>query len=280
MVTKFTLTLQIVKMTGCNNCNADCFDNTYDGCVGYSGGTFEELGISNDMTVKAVLTILANKVISLTDRLNKCKLCDDYEEEVGATTENISLAGIGSNSTICSANITNTNIRYTVVPGQSAIAVQYSLEDIINNLPSGYRPQKINFKVYGNDGSNTVYVNTDKNSGSFSLPPAKFPLRVELSMAIGSPCGTIYVDKDILINSDLSGNYSAVGNVKDYGKEEYSTVSQTTYNDVIRQEIVKLNREVSALKTLNVRGTTKVPIVTSDTTSVLQSIINKIDQIS
>lgn len=280
MVIKFTLTLQIVKMTGCNNCNADCFDNTYDGCVGYSGGTFEELGISNDMTVKAVLTILANKVISLTDRLNKCKLCDDYEEEVGATTENISLAGIGSNSTICSANITNTNIRYTVVPGQSAIAVQYSLEDIINNLPSGYRPQKINFKVYGNDGSNTVYVNTDKNSGSFSLPPAKFPLRVELSMAIGSPCGTIYVDKDILINSDLSGNYSAVGNVKDYGKEEYSTVSQTTYNDVIRQEIVKLNREVSALKTLNVRGTTKVPIVTSDTTSVLQSIINKIDQIS
>lgn len=263
-------------MTGCKNCSSSCFEIIFDKCVGYTGESFP--GAPDGSSIYDIIQVLKDRIEYLEEKLSGCDNCgsDSTTVELAKT----SLAGFSENYSACSSKITNTNVRYTVVPGQNSVSVQFSLEDIINNLPTGYKPTKKELRVYGQSGSNTLYVSTDKTTGSFSLAPSKFPINMDVTIMVGTPCGTVSIEKTLLVNADLNGSYTGNLYIKDYAKESYSDVTQAEYNEAVKNKVLLTERTVETLKTPNVSGTSKVYIKEgSSIEEVLQRVVNEIDSL-
>lgn len=263
-------------MTKCINCDADCFSLISDGCVGYSGEAVASLGITDSMSIKQVLAKLIGGYISLADKLAKCNLCNeaDFAEEI--TSSLVSLAGLSKSSTSCAASITNTNFNYTVIGGTNSVGIQYSFQDIIDNLPTNYSIVRKSIKVWGANSTNTLYASSSANSGTFNAEPSRFPLKIDFSLQINTPCGLISIDKVIMINGVSAGSYSATGIVSDYGTESYGAVTQEKFNEVLRDRIINLERDIASIKNINVENYGSVVLPSKNIENILQTIINKI----
>ena len=49
---------------GCIGCDANCFDRyVIDGCVGHTGGVYDSLGITDNMSLKQINQKLAEAII-------------------------------------------------------------------------------------------------------------------------------------------------------------------------------------------------------------------------
>lgn len=265
-------------MTRCNNCDADCFSIVSDGCVGYTGEAVASLEITDSMSVKQVLAKLIGGYIALADKLSKCNLCNeaDFAEEL--TQELISLSGLAKSSTSCAATITNTSFSYTIGGNASSVVVQYSFQDIVNNLPSNFSILKKSIRVWGNSSSNTLYSSSSANSGTFSVPPSMFPIKIEFNMVLNTPCGTISLDKVVLVNGVSVGSYGTNAVVTDYGTEDYTNITQTKYNEIMRDRIINLERDLDSIKNLNVDGGTTISLPSKHIDTVIQAILTKLGE--
>ena len=269
-------------MTGCENCNADCFNNITDGCVDHTSGVYPSLGITKDMNLRSALRQLALNLVAIQERLELCDLCNGTIAEVSTLPNNteISLTGISQNSTTCAAQLSNINFSYTVLGGTNSVSIQYSMQDIVDALPTDYFVLKKELRAFGNSGSNTLYTSTTALNSAFTVEPSRFPIKLEFSLLIGSPCGTISLEKTVLINGVSNGTYSVSATVKDYGKDNFSNVTQELYNNVIKDKVITIERDLNNVKTLNVQGTPKVAIFSKDLDTVIQTLINKIDNLT
>lgn len=265
-------------MTKCINCDADCFSPISDGCVGYSGEAVASLGITDSMSVKQVLAKLIGGYIALADKIAKCNLCnqEDYVEEL--TQPLISLVGLAKSSTSCRALITNTTFSYSITGNANSVGVQYSFQDIVDNLPQTFSILKKGIRVWGNNSSNTLYSSSSTNSGSFSVPPSMFPLKIEFNIVLNTPCGTISLDKVVPINGVAAGAYGTNAIITDYGTENYGEVPQEKYNEIMRDRIINLERDLDSIKNLNVDGGTAVYLPSKNIDNVIQAILTKLGE--
>lgn len=260
----------------CINCDANCFSTTDVGCVLWSGGAIPSLDIRDGDSLKLVINKLINANLDLQAKLAKCNLCDnsDYVDNVEQGT--ISTSGLNTASTSCSASITDTNISYSLIGNSTSVGVQYSFQNILDNLPTNFSIAKKSLKVWGADNSNTLYSTTSLSSGTFNVEPSRFPLKLDLSLLINTPCGLISIDKLIMINGVSNGSYTAKAIISDYGKEEYGNVDQATFNDIVKNKLINIERDVTSIKNLNVESVGGVQLPSKHIDTVIQTLINKI----
>lgn len=266
-------------MTNCKNCDANCFSFVPDGCVEYTGEAVASLGINDNMSVKQVLQKLIGGYIALADKIAKCNLCnqEDYVEEINQPL--ISLAGLAKSSTSCAASLVNLNFNYTIIGGATSVGVQYSFQDIIDNIPTNYSIIKKGIKVWGANSNSTLYASSANNSGTFNVEPSRFPLTLDFSIQINTPCGVISVDKVVLLNGVSAGSYSTTGIVSDYGSENHGTVTQETFNQVLRDKVINLERDVNTIKNINLSNTGSIVLPSNQLETVLQTILLKLGEI-
>lgn len=259
----------------CLNCNANCFSTTDIGCIAWSGGAIASLGIKDGDSVKEVIAKLIESNIKLQDKISKCNLCNQ-EDYVDNTQQSLtSLEGLSRTSTTCSAAIYDSNISYTVTGTTNSVSVLYSFQNIEDNIPSNYSIVKRSVRVWGSGSDNTLYSSSSNNSGNITVSPDKFPLKLDFSIQIATPCGLASIDKIVLLNGVSNGTYSATGIITDYGTENHGVVTQDKYNEVIRDKVIALERDLNSIKNLNVNGgTTLLP--SKDIETVIQSILNKL----
>lgn len=263
--------------TGCKGCDANCFDSyVIDGCVGYTGGVYDDLGITADMSQKQVNEKLVEGILALQEKVKCCNDCGDGEIS-SSSTSNVSLAGFSANYSNCSSKITHTNLKYEIVPGNSSIAVSYNFGDIVDNLPSGYTAVRKEIKAYGS-GNNSVHVSTDKTVGSFTVAASKFPLSLEVMVILSTSCGTINLEQTIPLNSIQAGQYTSNLYIRDFGRTEESDVTQNEFNDTVKDKVLLTERTVQTLQNPNVSGTTNVSLKSgASLDNVVQTLINEID---
>jgi len=264
-------------MTNCINCDANCFSPTDIGCISWSGGAIASLNIKDGDSLKSVLAKLIQSHIDLTDKVSKCKLCDNVDYVNNDEQYTISLAGLAKTSTSCSASITSTNFTYNIVGNSTSIGLQYSFQDIIDNLPANFSVAKKSLKIWGSDTNTALYSTTSNNSGVYNnIEPSRFPLKLDFSLQVNTPCGLISIDKVVIVSNITNGNYSAIGVVSDYGLSDYGTATQESFNEIIRDKLITIERDVNSIKNLNVESSGSVLLPSKQLDVVIQTLINKI----
>jgi hypothetical protein len=250
-------------MTGCKNCDSNCFQIIFDTCVGYTGD-----GVPSGSNIKDVITYLLSEIAELKQKLAGCDRCKDQETPK-------TIPGFTSTYSPCAGRISATNLQYTVTPGTEKINVGYNLSSILDSLPSDIKPIKTDIRLYS---GNSLVVNSDKDISSFSLAPNKFPARMDCSVMLGTPCGSIVLENTVHLNGGLNGAYTANLNVKDYSSQEAGELTQEQFAEEVKNKVVSLERETTTTKFPNVVGTDRVYLKQgASIDDILQKLVHEVD---
>lgn len=264
-------------MKRCDTCNSDCFPTVDLGCTHYIGEAFASLGIKDGMSGREVIQKLAEGYIALSDKINKCKLCDS-DTNVESTSSLIDLEGLGTYSTTCSSAITNTNFQYSVTGGATFISVSYSMQNVIDNLPTNYTVLSKSCRIFQSGIGTTLYSDTNLSNGVFNIEPNRFPINMVFNILVQTPCGTVSIDKTIIVSDITNGSYTLAGKVTDNGTDDLGKqVTQEGFNTIVKQKLAGIDRDLSTLKNPNISGTSKVKLPSSDIDTALQTLINLVD---
>lgn len=178
---------------GCEDCPDNCLGQEQSSsCVVYNGSA-NELGIvagdSLDSVVQKICEAIAAKADAVT-----------ADTSMPTSDDIMSKSVVRNPSSVCSSNITKRDFDYTVDVDGSNITFSWNMIPIVDGLPEGYSYASSMVRVVGSSTvANNALVNSTTVASSVALKLPSFPVSVDFSMRVVSPCGQI----DLTASSDI-----------------------------------------------------------------------------
>ena len=186
---------------------ANCLGNEVDaGCVEYNGPAIPHLDISPGDSMDVVISKIAAYHTPI------------QQTQAQVTTDDIiSKSLVRSDGAICGSLIVKRDFAYTLTPQSSGILFNYNLLDIARNLPEGYDIAMSRVLFSGKaDGGLSTFYDSKSMSANVTIPLNRYPVTVDLSLRINSPCGQIDMTQSLqLINPAQSGGFYSTMSVRD-----------------------------------------------------------------
>jgi hypothetical protein len=241
------------------------FDKIIDARVTYTGDSIPELGIEKGKQYDAVITALAHGVQQLAkendvdmscvsgacDRsvplqraveVLRDKVCNMNIDEAKTTA---SLFGLTSSPS--AARIPLSTLRHEVSIQGNTPVLNWNMNDIITNLPSGYVVQGVNVTVYGSGQNNNVVGNSTQTIGGIQIPLGSFPATAVYTLRLGTPQGSVDLTRTTPLGPTPS--QSGVQLFPTGGVGGGSEMTQRQYNEILAAAIVNIQNMINATNT-------------------------------
>lgn len=182
---------------------------------------------------------------SLTSTLDKLR----NQTQVSSTSKDInsdeitSKSIIRNNSSICGSNIIKRDFIYELEASQSNYQLSWDFLEIISNLPVGYKTGLVSFKATSNTG---VVTNSKSYSGGISVSANSFPIAINTSIRVSSPCGDIDLSTEFTLNSSNTGTHRTPLSVKDLNPKS-GQISLTEQLNNLESLVYELNLKINDL---------------------------------
>lgn len=139
-------------------------------------------------------------------------------EKTITTKDIVSTSLMRSQSYVCASKVVKKDFSYIISISQNTVMFSWDFLPVISALPNGYvlATSRVKISGVGSSGGSNQLTNSDKVSAGLSINASNFPIVVDMTVRINSPCGDIDLTSILnIVNPALSGTYRAVLDAKD-----------------------------------------------------------------
>jgi hypothetical protein len=283
----------------CINCNGECTQLISDACVRYEGeafecfdlreGTFDDPVFYNEAFEKLAtgfcnfleqnkvdLSCLydgsGNPTAPVKEAVERLifKVCNLSTDDISSRASSYA---VGSNSSICGAKLLNRSLEWSTTNFVEGTKFTYSFGNAVSNLPADYSVNSVNVKAIGkSSGSvNTIFANTNKQTGGFNITPDRLPVEVEATVNIDTPCGQVSMSKRIGLGSAQEGSFKTPLDITDTASTtNFGAKNLTQYLEAQSSQISINKNEIDSLKDISIQGCDNVSYPFNDIHTVVQ----------
>ncbi len=210
-------------------------------CVIYTGPGIPHLGIvSGTSSVDDVLEAMATE-----NRRTGIEAVEGMVENLSASsiTADSRLFDVGSNKSICGAEIQDLAYQFTITPGDERVRFDYDLGNVQTNLPSGFKIVSKSVRGISTEAGTTI-ASAGGVSGGFEVSDSRLPVTVLLNYGLTTPCGKLELRGSVtLLANDPGGTYAGLMSVADT-RGPVTDTTQQELNEMMAAEISLIKREV------------------------------------
>lgn len=214
-------------------------------CVVYTGPDIPELGIvKGESTLEDLFDVLVSQSAgsSVQSRLDQL---DDTIENLSSSAilANAQLFGLGSNKSICGANIEDVKYDYTLTPNSTTLQFDWDASSVERNLPADYKVISKSVRALSGKTKSTV-ISGSGMVGTFQIKTDRLPVTVKMEYLLDTPCGNMELISSVSLPTVQSGNYKGMLQVSDLSAGERSILSVKEFLELIAAEMTVVKREV------------------------------------
>jgi hypothetical protein len=150
---------------------------------------------------------------------------------------------IRNKGSICGSQIIKRDLLYTLKSNSTSYELSWDFLDIVKELPVGFKSSLINFKVNGTGG---VLANSKTYSGGINISNNNFPIQINATVRVSSPCGDIDLLAEFPLNTNNTGTFRHTMSVRDLNPKS-GQISLTEQLNNLESLVYELSLKVNEL---------------------------------
>lgn len=242
----------------------------------YDGKLYEGiLDFPKNASVETIIETFADFFVKLNGLDAEGCCPEDGVTKGGAPTTKV----VQGRKSDCYYQLKNLGFKYSFRPSGDRVLLEWNFDDVVNNLPTGYRAS-YDVKVYSNNtsGNRSLISSGGGKVGSVSIRSESMPVYVDFGILLNTPCGTLKLEKNVF-NNATSIDRTGVFAINDLTGQNVSEITQESFNEQIRVEIDDLKNQIDSCKTLEVGNLNNVNYSDNQTNNVVSQHGSLIDDL-
>jgi hypothetical protein len=194
---------------------------------------------------------------SVIERLDEGSASTSTSDDLDLTTDDITTTSLVRNpASLCSSQITTKDFTYTLSSGVSSSTFSWSLLNITSNLPDGYTASFARILATGviDTGSSIVFDSNSLSAG-LAIELNRYPLTIDFSLRVASPCGDINMSHQVYISSPAQkGTYGVKMMVNDLMPGSTNELTLTQQLNTLEANVQQNQESLNSFETVNLNG--------------------------
>jgi len=220
-----------------------------DKCTTYSGPSFQNIGIEQNIDQAGYNTQLASVVSALKAKMDACACGSSISQSTDSTIGLSNNTFTGYAATSCLTDVVYRSFKYETytVVAPVTMGFTYDASTFNSALPQGIILESLRVRITKN---NTIIANLSGISSGVRLESSELPASATLEARLNSSCGHLLFSKTIYI-SNTPESKTLDFDATDSGGQ-YSLQTQEELNSVLYSKISKLEAasDISGLKVM------------------------------
>jgi len=167
------------------------------------------------------------------------------------TSDNIvSKSLVRNTSYICASQIVKRDFSYSIEKSSNSINLGWDFLEVMTSLPSNFKLALIKVRVIGSNTGSNLITESKSPSAGISINLSNFPITLDISVRITSPCGDVDMSSIIKIsNPTEAGIFRTIFEVKDLNPQT-GNINLTQQLNSIESQLVSSKLEINTLRSL------------------------------
>lgn len=218
-----------------------------DKCTTYSGPSFQNIGIEQNMDLSDFNAQMGSVVSALKTKIDACACAgssggSSMDSQILLSKERYT----GYTTTSCAATVTYRSFKYTTV-GSINPSFTYDANTFATSLPQGVVLESIRVRI---TKDNKIIANLSGVSSGIQLTMGEVPAIAIIEVRLNSSCGNILLSKTIYIGNSGETNVTTSLDLNDSGNQ-YNLRTVDEFLSMIYDRVLKIESgmDIASLKT-------------------------------
>jgi hypothetical protein len=228
----------------------------WKGCqIEYDGNPYTHiLGIKEGCSHTEAFEALADKFIQVNGLIDQEVCCEDTptaSQVSGHASDIMTSVSSSVSRSSCYGKIGTTGFTYWMtLAGSGKTTFNWDIRELLNALPDGYEINEVEIAVYSVNGKLVTRTNANSQAG-VSVPTADFPLTVQVTVPLTTPCGLMYLRQQVMVNSINSPKQGFL-EINEAGGVSSAPMNQEQYNQFVYDKLSQVDQQSKVAGTVQV----------------------------